>query len=66
MPGQTDGVWSPTAAKLAAVQWGVESDKWKYLRATRIKHWLRLMASAYPETRDDICSVYPDVATDAG
>jgi hypothetical protein len=56
VPGRTDGVWSPTAAKLVAVQWGVESSKWKYLRATRIKHWLRLLASAFPETRSAIAA----------
>jgi hypothetical protein len=35
-------VWSPANATLVAVQSSVESDKWRYLRATRIEHWLRL------------------------
>lgn len=63
VPGQTDGASSPTAPKLVSVQWAVERDKWKYIVATRIKHWLRLLASAYPDTRDDIHTLYPDVLT---
>lgn len=59
VPGQTGGVWSPTTAKLVSVQWGVETDKWRYLRAPRIKHWLRLLASAYPDIRDDIRTCTP-------
>ena len=66
VPGQTGGVWSPTAAKLVSVQWSVESDKWRYLRATRIMHWLRLLATAYPDTRDDIRALYPDIVTGTG
>lgn len=38
-------VWSPANATLVAVQWGVEEYKWRYLRATKIKHWLRLAKS---------------------
>lgn len=61
VPEQNGGVWSPTTAKLASVQWSMEIGKWKYLRATRINHWLRLLASAYPDTQDDIKNVFPSL-----
>lgn len=63
VPAQAQGVWSSTEAKLVAVQWAVERDKWRFLYATRIKHWLRLLASTFPETRQHIRQVCPDVET---
>jgi len=39
-------VWSPANSTLVAIQSSVESDKWRYLRATRIEHWLRLVSNS--------------------
>lgn len=39
------GIWSPANARLIAVQRCVESYAWRYLRATKIEHWLRLVKS---------------------
>lgn len=67
VPKQTsDTVWSPGASKLTAVEYslGIVGQKWKYLRATRITHWLRLLALAHPETQDDIHSEFPDMCFD--
>ncbi len=36
-------VWSPASAALVAVQSSVESAKWRYLRATKIEHWVGLV-----------------------
>lgn len=45
VPASSEGsVWSPTNATLVAVQRGVE-ESWRYLRATRIEHWVRLATS---------------------
>jgi hypothetical protein len=43
VPVATSGIWSSANAKLIAVQSSVESHEWRYLRATKIEHWLRLL-----------------------
>jgi len=45
VPVVADGIWSPTDARLVAVQRSVESYEWRYLRANRIECWLRLVKS---------------------
>jgi hypothetical protein len=44
VPARADGIWSPTDARLVAIQSSVEADRWRYLRATRIERWVRLVA----------------------
>lgn len=45
VPKSTDGIWSPSNARLVAIQLSVESDKWRYLRCTRIEPWIRLLSN---------------------
>jgi hypothetical protein len=45
VPVATSDIWSPEDAQLIAVQSSVESYEWRYLRATKIEHWLRLAKS---------------------
>ncbi len=42
VPMTFGGIWSPSKARLIAVQSSVETYKWRYLRATKIEHWLPL------------------------
>ena len=44
VPVLAGGIWCPANATLVAVQSSVESHKWRYLRTTRIEHWLRLIS----------------------
>jgi len=49
VPALTGAIWSPANATLIAVQRSVESYRWRYLRATRIDRWLRLLDEKLPD-----------------
>lgn len=61
VPKSAGLVRSLTEAKLVAVQSAVANDKWKCLIATRIRHWLLLLGSAFPTTRTPIQSAHPGI-----
>jgi hypothetical protein len=48
VPRLGGSIWSPSDARLVAVQSSVESNRWRYLRATKIEHWLSLLADGFP------------------
>jgi hypothetical protein len=44
----TRSLWSPTQCRLAAIQGSWDKDR-RYLRATRIHHWVDLVTKDYPD-----------------
>jgi hypothetical protein len=49
VPRSTYGIWSPANARLVAIQSAVEEAKWRYLRATSLDCWLRMIADRCPD-----------------
>lgn len=43
VPISDEGIWLPEQARLVAVQSSVETKKWRFLCATRIRHWVEMV-----------------------
>lgn len=59
VPARGDSVWKPGDAQFVAIQSSVQSGDWRYVRATLVEHWLRLLIAKCPSVRDEILSQYP-------
>ena len=58
--GFDSGVWSSEKAKLFAIQNSWHRTK-GYIRATQIRHWLRLICDDYPDLREVVAEAHPSV-----